>query len=60
MSLHCSGLKDILLPATLAYRIALLGQGSDYLRGRLGQVQQRTLVLCGADDALLPSKEEAR
>jgi len=53
-----SGLNELLQPATLAYRIKLLEQGSAYVRGRLSRVQQRTLVVCGGDDALLPSAAE--
>lgn len=53
-----TALADILPPATLAWKLELLGQGSKYLEGRLGGVAQRVLLLIGDNDRLLPSASE--
>jgi pimeloyl-ACP methyl ester carboxylesterase len=50
----------LVLPAdTLAWRLKLLQQGSQWVNSRLGEVQQRVLVLAGDKDLLIPSDKEA-
>jgi pimeloyl-ACP methyl ester carboxylesterase len=50
----------VLPPATLAWRLQLLSQGCAHVTPRrLAAVQQRTLVVAGERDALIPSAEEA-
>lgn len=50
----------LVLPAdTLAWRLELLKEGSKYVNSRLGEIQQRVLVLAGDKDLLIPSNNEA-
>eukprot|EP00882_Tetradesmus_deserticola_P012818 GHRQ01013584.1.p1 GENE.GHRQ01013584.1~~GHRQ01013584.1.p1 ORF type:complete len:372 (+),score=160.97 GHRQ01013584.1:272-1387(+) len=53
-------LRLVLPPETLAWRLQLLQQGSTWLTPRLKDIQQRTLVLAGQQDLLIPSKDEAQ
>ncbi|KAI8467306.1 MAG: alpha/beta-hydrolase [Monoraphidium minutum] len=52
-------LKTVLPPQTLAWRLELLRQGCEFVQPRLKDVKQRTLVLAGERDLLIPSAEEA-
>eukprot|EP00878_Enallax_costatus_P029148 GHUV01031581.1.p1 GENE.GHUV01031581.1~~GHUV01031581.1.p1 ORF type:complete len:533 (+),score=165.63 GHUV01031581.1:165-1763(+) len=54
-----AALRLVLPPETLAWRLELLKQGSQWIRPRLKDVKQRVLVLSGEQDLLIPSKEEA-
>ncbi|GAX78319.1 hypothetical protein CEUSTIGMA_g5761.t1 [Chlamydomonas eustigma] len=51
-------MRLVLPPATLAWRLQLLKEGSTYVNGVLGQVPQRTLLLTGQEDRLIPSASE--
>jgi len=53
-------LAKILPPETLAHKLEQLALGSDEIEGRLGEVQQRCLILVGDADMLLPSGEEGK
>jgi hypothetical protein len=45
---------------TLAWKLTVLAEGCEWLLPRLSRVQQRTLVLVGDGDLLIPSGEEGR
>ena len=51
-------LTDILPPEVLAWKLALLAEGSAAAAAAIPRVQQRALVLVGDADLLIPSKEE--
>ena len=51
-------LRDVLPPSTLTWRLSLLKEGSSYVNNILGQVQQRTLLLTGSADLVIPSASE--
>jgi hypothetical protein len=52
-------LRLVLPRDTLAWRLQLIQQGIAWLKPRLGDVQQRTLVLGSDRDLLIPSDREA-
>lgn len=51
-------LSELLPPNTLAWKLSLLKQGCEAVEPRLGDVTQRSLILVGDQDLLIPSKEE--
>lgn len=52
------GLAEILPPDTLAHKLEQLAIGAEAVSNTLNKVQQRTLVLVGDRDLLIPSGEE--
>eukprot|EP00238_Polyblepharides_amylifera_P004376 CAMPEP_0196575412 /NCGR_PEP_ID=MMETSP1081-20130531/4895_1 /TAXON_ID=36882 /ORGANISM="Pyramimonas amylifera, Strain CCMP720" /LENGTH=659 /DNA_ID=CAMNT_0041893709 /DNA_START=209 /DNA_END=2188 /DNA_ORIENTATION=- len=56
---NVSTLSDILPKPTLSWKFKLIEQGSQYVESKLGSILQRVLVVCGENDRLIPSAEEA-
>ncbi|GLC37786.1 hypothetical protein PLESTM_000648100 [Pleodorina starrii] len=54
-----SSLRVVLPPDTLAWRLQLLRQGAEQVNSALGKVRQRTLLLVGESDLVIPSASEA-
>lgn len=55
-----SALRLILPQDTLAWRLSLLKQGSQYVEPLLKEVKQRVLLLASERDFLIPSESEAK
>ncbi|KAF5840611.1 hypothetical protein DUNSADRAFT_16126 [Dunaliella salina] len=51
-------MRSVLPPATLAHRLNLLKEAASYVNPRVDQVPQRTLLLVGSDDRVIPSGTE--
>ncbi|GLI58562.1 hypothetical protein VaNZ11_000309 [Volvox africanus] len=54
-----SSLRVVLPPDTLSWRLQLLQQGAEAVNASLGKVRQRTLLLAGEWDLVIPSAAEA-
>ncbi|GIL71022.1 hypothetical protein Vretimale_4099 [Volvox reticuliferus] len=54
-----SSLQVVLPPETLSWRLQLLREGAEAVNASLGKVRQRTLLLVGESDLVIPSASEA-
>ncbi|KAG2499012.1 hypothetical protein HYH03_003198 [Edaphochlamys debaryana] len=54
-----SSLRVVLPPETLSWRLALLREGAQAVNPTLAKVRQRTLLLAGQLDLVIPSAQEA-